>query len=166
MRECSWGAWRESLPNTRNTQVYCTKVSHTLGKINAWTLAGRMARIIAKQKEHIRLLRKSQPNVRKNKNAWTLVERATRIIAKHEEDIGLLQKCELAIRKSKKYVNAHGRVATITSKHQEYIDLLWTCYPHIQTKNNKCANARGSRGLNHCQTVGIHMFIINMLLKH
>ena len=56
-------------------------------------LAVRVARIIAKQKEYICLLRKCFSNIRKiHKNDGTLAGRVARTIVKHKENIGLLRK--------------------------------------------------------------------------
>ena len=67
MRERSRGS-RESLPNIENTIVYRWDVTQTKGKfINEWTLAGRVARIIAKHGKYIGVLQKCYPNIRNNK---------------------------------------------------------------------------------------------------
>ena len=69
MRICSWGAWRESLPNTTNTKVDCATVAQTFGTplTKASTLAGSMAIIIGKHKEYIGLLKTNEPNIAKDK---------------------------------------------------------------------------------------------------
>ena len=91
--------------------------------------------------------------------------RMQRILAKHKEYIGWLRKCYPDIGKAINAWTPAERGAIIFTKHTEYIGWVWTCYPTLQ-KNNKCANARGARGLNHYQPQGIHICIMKMILKH
>ena len=125
MRERSWDAGRESLPNIRNTYVYCEHIIQTFGTAtNAQLLALRVAWIIAKHKEYIGLLWTCYQHIKKNNKC--VIARGARGVnhSKQKEYISVAWQCYSNMKKTINVWTLAGRGAKIIAKHKEYIGLL------------------------------------------